>query len=170
MQLLPDESVIWEGHPTWRAMLAFHIKGVLGTLVLLAVLLFLRWVGVDVGTTVLVLVVLVGLGLTVLAGWVQRFFTEYAITTKRLQIRRGILSKTESSTNVDRIQNITVTQSPVDRIMRVGSIDFDTASNDATDAFRFAGVNDPQSLRERIMRARDSEKFARPDSGQGGLA
>ena len=64
--------------------------------------------------------------LTIISGWIHRFFTQYTITTKRLNIRRGILSKTESSTNLDRIQNITVKQSPIDRIVKVGSIDFDT--------------------------------------------
>jgi uncharacterized membrane protein YdbT with pleckstrin-like domain len=86
-----------------------------------------------------------------------------------LHIRRGILSKTESSTNVDRIQNITVFQSPVDRILRVGSIDFDTASDDPTDRFSFVGVNGPQALRDRIMQARDDEKSGVGSDGQGGL-
>ena len=113
---------------------------------------------------------LVGIGLTIAIGWIHRFFTQYTITTKRLNIRRGILSKTESSTNVDRIQNITVKQSPVDRIMKVGSIDFDTAGDEASDRFSFLGVNHPQDLRERIMHARDAEKALGQHNGQGGLA
>lgn len=168
--MLSNEAVIWEGHPTWRATLSFHIKGLLLTVALFSLLLLVDWAGVNMSAALPVTVLLVGVGLTVAAGWVQRYFTLYAITTKRLHIRQGILSKTESSTNVDRIQNITVYQSLVDRIMRVGSIDFDTASNDPKDAFRFAGVNDPQSLRERIMHARDSEHSSGPDDAQGGLA
>jgi uncharacterized membrane protein YdbT with pleckstrin-like domain len=108
--------------------------------------------------------------MTILVGWIERFFTQYTITTKRLNIRRGILSKTESSTNVDRIQNITVKQSPVDRIMKVGSIDFDTAGDESSDRFSFLGVNNPQDLRERIMHARDDEKAAMQHDPQGGLA
>ena len=103
-------------------------------------------------------VLVAGIALTIAIGWIERFFTQYTITTKRLNIRRGILSKTESSTNVDRIQNITVKQSPVDRIMKVGSIDFDTAGDESSDRFSFLGVNNPQDLRERIMHARDDEK------------
>ena len=112
----------------------------------------------------------VGIALTIAVGWIHRFFTQYAITTKRLHIRQGILSKTESSTNVDRIQNITVRQSPVDRIMKVGSIEFETASDTPGDRFSFIGVNSPQSLRERIMQARDAEKTSGIRDGQGGLA
>ena len=156
-----NESMIWEGHPTWRAMLSFHIKWFAVTLVLFGLLLLVRndrrrpVVPGDRGRA---------RGrhrVTIVSGWLQRFFTQYTITTKRLNIRSGILSKTESSTNVDRIQNITVKQSPVDRIMKVGSIDFDTAGDNAADRFSFIGVNDPQDLRERIMHARDAEKAER---------
>src|SRR5262245_25739424 len=98
--------MIWEGHPTWPAMLSFHIKWFAITLVLFALLIGIDWIGLDLPTSGIGLVLVVGIALTVLAGWLQRFFTQYMITTKRLHIRRGVLSKTESSTNVDRIQNI----------------------------------------------------------------
>jgi uncharacterized membrane protein YdbT with pleckstrin-like domain len=169
MEMMGNESMIWEGHPTWRAMLSFHIKWFAATLILFALLLLLRSIGIDLSYAVIVMLLLAGLAITIAIGWMQRFFTQYTITTKRLNIRSGILSKTESSTNVDRIQNITVKQSPVDRIMKVGSIDFDTAGDNASDRFSFIGVNNPQDLRERIMHARDNEKTAGPRDGQGGL-
>ena len=164
-----DEAVIWEGHPTWRATLSFHIKGFIATLVGFVLVILLRSV-VDISPAIPAAVLVVGIALTIAVGWIHRFFTQYAITTKRLHIRQGILSKTESSTNVDRIQNITVRQSPVDRIMKVGSIEFETASDTPGDRFSFIGVNSPQSLRERIMQARDAEKTSGIRDGQGGLA
>jgi uncharacterized membrane protein YdbT with pleckstrin-like domain len=170
MEMMGDEEMIWEGHPTWRAMLSFHVKWFAATLVLFGLLIVLRSVGVDLSYAVIVTILVIGLAITVAIGWMQRFFTQYTITTKRLNIRSGILSKTESSTNVDRIQNITVKQSPVDRIVKVGSIDFDTAGDNATDRFSFIGVNNPQDLRERIMHARDDEKATGSRDGQGGLA
>jgi uncharacterized membrane protein YdbT with pleckstrin-like domain len=134
------------------------------------VLLVVRSIGLELSYALIVTLLLAGLAITVAIGWMQRFFTQYTITTKRLNIRSGILSKTESSTNVDRIQNITVKQSPVDRIMKVGSIDFDTAGDNASDRFSFVGVNNPQDLRDRIMRAREDEKAIGRRDGQGGLA
>ena len=145
MEMMGNEAMIWEGHPTWRAMLSFHIKWIAITIVVFGFLVLLDSIGVNLPT-------------------------QYTITTKRLNIRRGILSKTESSTNVDRIQNITVKQSPVDRIMKVGSIDFDTAGDEASDRFSFHGVNNPQDLRERIMHAREDNKVGVPYDPQGGLA
>jgi uncharacterized membrane protein YdbT with pleckstrin-like domain len=170
MEMMGDEAVIWEGHPTWRATLSFHIRGFLITLVLFLLIVLVKWLGAGVSSVVPGAVLVVGVALTIGAGWIHRFFTQYAITTKRLQIRQGILSKTESSTNVDRIQNITVRQSPVDRLLKVGSIDFDTASDASSDRFSFIGVNRPQDLRERIMHARDAEKTSSLRNGQGGLA
>ena len=170
MKMMGNESIIWEGRPTWRAMLSFHIKWIGLTLLLFALLIAIDSGGIGVPTTVIGAVLVFGVGLTIFAGWMLRFFTQYTITTKRLQIRRGVLSKRESSTNVDRIQNITVTQSPVDRIMKVGTIDFDTAGEESADRFSFIGVNNPQNLREQIMHARDDEKTFTLYDGQGGLA
>ena len=169
MELLRDETMIWEGHPTWRASLSFHAKGFLLSAAPLVVVLLLRWAGVDLPVIWAVLVLVAGVALTIAASFVMRFFTQYTITTKRLQMRRGILSKTETSANVDRIQNITVFQSPVDRILKVGTIDFDTASDDPSDRLAFAGVSEPQVLRERIVRARDETARGSTPNGQGGL-
>ena len=33
MEMMGSEAMIWEGHPTWRAMLSFRIKWFLLTLV-----------------------------------------------------------------------------------------------------------------------------------------
>jgi len=170
MEMMGNETVIWDGHPTWRAMLSFHIKWFAVTIAAFGLLVLLRSLDVGVSYPVIAAVFVAGVAVTIVSGWIQRFFTRYTITTKRLNIRSGILSKTESSTNVDRIQNITVKQSPVDRIMKVGSIDFDTAGDNASDRFSFIGVNNPQDLRERIMQARDDEKALGQRDGQGGLA
>ncbi len=170
MEMLRDEEIIWEGHPTWRAMLSFHVKWFAVTLVVFGILVGIDRIGLNLPTSAIGLVFVGGIVLTILTGWLERFFTQFVITTKRLHIRRGILSKTESSTNVDRIQNITVTQSPVDRIMRVGTIDFDTAGDESSDRFAFRGVDHPQDLRERIMHARDDEKVGTRRDDQAGLA
>lgn len=169
MEMMGNETMIWEGHPTWRAMLSFHIRWFAVTLVALGLLILLRVLDVGVPYPIIGAVLVAGIAVTIVVGWIDRFFTQYTITTKRLSTRIGILSKTETSTNIDRIQNITVKQSVVDRILKVGAIDFDTASDDLSDKLAFVGVNDPQALRERIMRARDDDKSSGPNDPQGGL-
>ena len=80
--MLPDEIVIWEGHPTWRATLSFHFKGFLLAVGLTVVLVLLRLAGIDIPIAIIVLVFLAGVGLTVIAGWIHRFFTQYTITNQ----------------------------------------------------------------------------------------
>jgi uncharacterized membrane protein YdbT with pleckstrin-like domain len=167
VRLLEGEELIWEGHPTWRSILSFYVKWTLLTLVPLAVIVIAKVAGTDwplwIGITVLV----VGLALVLLAGWVRRVFTRYRITTKHLMIRTGILSRNESSASLDRVQNIRVVQSPVERLLRTGSVDFDTASGEAADAeLRFVGIDSPRGLRDRILAAIEE---VRAKDRQGGL-
>ena len=48
MEMMGDEKMIWEGHPTWRAMLSFHIKWFAITIAAFGLLLLLRAVGVGI--------------------------------------------------------------------------------------------------------------------------
>jgi uncharacterized membrane protein YdbT with pleckstrin-like domain len=72
------------------------------------------------------------------------------VSNQRLYIRRGILSKHVQQTRVDRIQNVNTDQRFRDRILRVGTVDFDTAGTDDAD-FKFVGIANPG----RVARAVD---------------
>ena len=52
------------------------------------------------------------------------------VTNQRLYIRRGILSKKVQQTRIDRVQNVNTDQRFRDRLLRVGTVDFDTAGTD----------------------------------------
>jgi uncharacterized membrane protein YdbT with pleckstrin-like domain len=169
VDLLEGEQLIWKGKPTWRATLSFYIGWGLAALVPFVVILLVNiftstdwpiWLGVVISGILLAIVLL--------AGWIRRFFTQYTVTTKRMTIREGILAKRESTAHVDRIQNITITQSPIDRIMKVGTVDFDTAGEETRAQLRFFGVDDPQDLRDRVARANEARDDS--DDRQGGLA
>jgi membrane protein YdbS with pleckstrin-like domain len=147
---MPDERLVWSGHPTWKATLSFLLMWSAVSAIPLALIVVARAVGVDAPLSVGVAILIAGVALTVLVGWVQRRFTEYTITTERVNVRTGILAKRETTTRLSRVQNVTIIQSPFDRLFGVGTIDLDTASQDAGDTFRFHGVDRPQELRERI--------------------
>lgn len=148
----PGEQIVFEGHPSWRAILAFYLKGI-GITAALVVLLSL-WDSVisDVGTGLIVLVLLAGAAITVLAGFIKRVSTRYTITDRRLNIKHGIISREIQETRLERVQDVNYSQSLIQRLLQVGDIDFDTASNDPTD-FVFAGVNDPQTVVDAVNRA-----------------
>lgn len=139
MDLHPEETVLYEGHPSWRSLMSLYTKGaVLGGLVGAIV-----WLTTSAGPGIAVFAAIVGLA--ILVGLVQRVFVRYTITNQRLHLQRGIFSRNVQQTRIDRVQNVTTRQSLLDRVFRVGSVDFDTAGTDDSN-FGFAGVNDPNGV------------------------
>ncbi len=136
LNLSSGEQVIFEGHPSWRAILGFYLTGAL-VAVVLGVIAKL----VD-GDGTAFLVILVVLGITVLVGFVKRVATTYTITNRRLNIKRGIISREIQETRLERVQNVNYRQSVYQRLMQIGDVDFDTAATDDYN-FVFYGVADP---------------------------
>jgi uncharacterized membrane protein YdbT with pleckstrin-like domain len=151
MDLHPGEEIVFEGHPSWRGVLSFYIKG-LGLAVVLGVI---AWLAQSVGLGVVVFVVV--MALVVLVGFVRRMATRYIISTERLNIRSGILSKHVQQTSIDRVQNVNTEQRFIDRILRVGSVDFDTAGTDDSD-FTFRGVANPALIVTAVDRAQPAHR------------
>jgi uncharacterized membrane protein YdbT with pleckstrin-like domain len=146
VDLHPDEEVVFEGHPSWRAVLAYYISAVGGAVIVGAIVA----VAADVAIGIVVGLVLVGLAL--LYGFIKRMATVYMVSTQRLYIRRGILSKRVQQTRIDRVQNVNTDQSLFERILRVGKVDFDTAGTDDSD-FIFAGISNPDRVVAAVDRA-----------------
>jgi uncharacterized membrane protein YdbT with pleckstrin-like domain len=146
MDLEPGEHLIFEGHPSWRSILDFYFKGVL----LIAVAVAIAYVAADTGTAVLVGIVLLAIALV--AGYVKRLFTTYTITDNRLHIRRGIVARAEQQTLVSRVQNVNTSQSVIERMLVIGTVDFDTAAGDDYE-FQFSGVANPHEVVEAVHRA-----------------
>jgi uncharacterized membrane protein YdbT with pleckstrin-like domain len=139
INLHPGERVIFEGHPSWRAILGFYLKGLL-VAVILGIIAKLA-----AGDGTAFLVILVVLALTVLIGFVKRVATTYTITDRRLNIKRGIVSKEVQETRLERVQNVNYRQSVYQRLMQIGDVDFDTAASDDYN-FVFVGVADPAEV------------------------
>jgi uncharacterized membrane protein YdbT with pleckstrin-like domain len=152
MNAVDPERVIYSGHPSWRSMLDFHLGGVLLALLAGAIarLATLNW----------------GLAIAVWAGALalgalRRAALHYTVTDRRLHIRRGILSRTEQQTTIDRVQNIETHQSLFERLLRIGTIDFDTAATDDSQ-FAFVGIAAPKQVVAAIDRAQQITGRAEP--------
>jgi uncharacterized membrane protein YdbT with pleckstrin-like domain len=156
MDLHPGEEIVFEGRPVWRAILSFYITGLIGAAVVGVI------VAIAVSTLAGVLAWLVLFALVVLVGFIRRVETRYTITNQRLRIQRGILSKNVQQTRIERVQNVNTRQSVFDRILRVGTVDFDTAGTDDSD-FTFTGVGSPHRVVEAVDRAQREagERFRR---------
>jgi uncharacterized membrane protein YdbT with pleckstrin-like domain len=142
-KLHPGERVLYEGHPSWRAILDFYVKGLVATaLICLLVALATGVFGDETDTGLVVIVALVGVAVTILAGFVMRVATSYTITDRRLHIKRGIVSRTIQETRLERVQNVNYTQTVLQRLLQIGDVDFDTAAGDDYN-FVFTGVAEP---------------------------
>jgi uncharacterized membrane protein YdbT with pleckstrin-like domain len=146
INLHPGERVIFEGHPSWRAILGFYLKGLLIAVILGVIA---KLVASD-GTAFLV--ILVALALTVVIGFVKRVATTYTITDRRLNIKRGIVSKEVQETRLERVQNVNYRQSVYQRLMQIGDVDFDTAASDDYN-FVFVGVANPGEVVHKVDQA-----------------
>ena len=142
-KLHPGEQVLYEGHPSWRAILDFYIKGILATAVIcLLIALATGTIGDETDKGLVTIVALVGVALTILVGFIKRVATSYTITNRRLHIKRGIVSRTIQETRLERVQNVNYQQSVLQRALQIGDVDFDTAAGDDYN-FIFEGVGDP---------------------------
>ncbi len=153
VKLGPGETVIFEGHPSWRAILDFYVKGVLGIVVIAAVVGALtRLLGDDVDWLVVSLVLAIGIGLVLIAGFVKRVATRYTITNRRLNVKHGIVSRDVQETRLERVQDVRYSQGVLQRLLQIGDVDFDTAADDPT-SFVFAGVANPDEIVEHVHSA-----------------
>jgi uncharacterized membrane protein YdbT with pleckstrin-like domain len=164
MELEPGEQIIFEGHPSWRSILGFYIKGIVLVVIAAAIAAGATEVAndeVDSGLVTLVAIVL--LVAVLVAGYVKRLFTTYTISTHRLHIRRGIVARAEQQTLINRVQNVNTHQSVLQRFLMIGNVNFDTAANDDFD-FEFAGVASPASVVEAVHRAQREADAPAPAS------
>jgi uncharacterized membrane protein YdbT with pleckstrin-like domain len=158
----PGEAIFFHGHPSWRSLTGFYAKGLIGSLVVGVIVGVITriadhhaevgWVVVAVAVVFLVLMAI---------GQLRRIQTTYSITNQRLAIETGLLSKQLHQTRLERVQNVNSDQSLGDRILRIGTVDFDTAAEADFD-FSFCGVGDPRGIVRTVDRALHSLRGEMP--------
>jgi len=160
MDLHPGERVIYEGHPSWRSILTFYLIGIVVAVVAGAIANFAAdtGIGIAVGIGVLVLVLL--------AGWLKRITTTYLITNRRLQVRRGLIARNIEETRVERIVDSNIRQGVLERVLRIGTVNFDNAGGQAGDDFRFTGVAGPRRVTAALNEVHEesARQSARPET------
>ena len=140
MDLQAGEKVIYEGHPSWRAIIGFYLKG---TLVAAGAGVLAGLIDSSAGLGIVTFAVIVAI--TILVGFVKRVATVYTITDRRLNIKVGIIARKVQETRLQRVQNVNYQQSVLQRMLQIGNVDFDTAAGDDYN-FVFAGVSEPADV------------------------
>jgi uncharacterized membrane protein YdbT with pleckstrin-like domain len=147
MDLQAGENVIYQGHPSWRAILGFYLKGALvGAAAGVLAALINEGAGLGVVTFVVILAV------TIVVGFIRRVATVYTITDRRLNIKIGIVARKVQETRLQRVQNVNYDQGVYERLMQIGDVEFTTAGTDESN-FVFAGVGQPEQVVKEVERA-----------------
>jgi uncharacterized membrane protein YdbT with pleckstrin-like domain len=164
MEMRAGERELYEGRPSWRALMSFYAIGIgVAALVLVIVgLLADSW-----GTAIVIAAVIAAL--TLVVGYLRRIGTKYLITTQRLRISRGLVRKHVQETRLERVQNVNYQQGVLDRVLGVGSVDFDTAGTDDSE-FRFEWVNHPEEVVRAVDRAVEEARGQTPGGAPGPAA
>lgn len=149
----PDEEIFFHGHPSWLSLAALLIKGLLVCVVVGAIAGIISAItngSVQIGWIVIAVVVV--FIVLILVAQVRRIQTTYSITNRRLTIETGLLSRELHQTRLERVQNVNATQSLAQRIVKIGTVQFDTAG-EAEFEFAFHGVRDPRTIVRTVDRA-----------------
>jgi uncharacterized membrane protein YdbT with pleckstrin-like domain len=153
MEAEPGEHIFFHGHPSWRSILDFYAKGIVLVVVAGAIAGIVSDIASNkVKVSIVVLVVLIGLLIMIAIGAVKRLRTTYTISTRALTIHIGIVSSEMHETRLERVQNVNATQSVLERMLGIGTVDFDTAASAEYD-FKFRGVEDPHEIVRTVDRA-----------------
>ena len=147
MDLQAGERVIYLGHPSWRAIIGFYLKG---TLVAAGAGVLAGLIDSRTGLGIVTFVVIVVI--TILVGFIKRVATVYTITDRRLNIKVGIIARKVKETRLQRVQNVNYDQGVYERFMQIGDVEFTTAGTDESN-FVFAGVDQPEQVVQQVEHA-----------------
>ncbi len=93
-------------------------------------------------------VILVGL-ITLLSVWIELHFTTYRITTLRIIIRRGWISKKQDEIWIKDMRSVNLLQGVWQRIVGIGDVHIGTAATAGTEII-ISGISNPQQVVDEI--------------------
>lgn len=159
--LAPGEKVVRHLHPHWLTMFLPALLGVLvvgvaaGALVLLPPGSPLVWVVLVVALVVLLVAV---------AGPYLRWrATHYVVTTHRIMVRRGVLTKSGKDITLAKITDVGFRQTLLDRVIGAGSLHVESAGDSPDEDL--VNVPDSDEVQQLINRLVDEDSRARRDEG-----
>ena len=165
--LASGERVERSLHPHWLTVLGPTLLGV----VLAALALGTVWATPDdsKGNTIqwVAIAVLILIALPLVAVPFLRWrTTHYVVTTHRVMVRRGILSKAGKDITLSKITDVSFHQSLVDRIIRSGTLTIESAGDSADELLR----NIPRSDEVQQLINRLIEEDSQRRAAGGGVA
>ncbi len=142
------EKQVWQGRPAWRSYYGlWAIWALLSAIVLGAAY---KWADAGEPIVFLAWAVVLGAGVAILVR--EALFVvslRYRLTTQRLFIHRGILTRTTDQTELIRIDDVRIKQGVVDRLVNTG--DVEVMGTDETDeVVRLQSISAPAEVAEAL--------------------
>lgn len=153
--LTEDEEVIREFHPHWRVLLMAGVWTVLGLAVIVVgtVVMGLEgaamWAAVAVGV-----VVIVALAVPPIVDWKFRL---YVLTTERIVVRTGVVSRDGTEIPLESINNVLYSQSVIERLLGYGDVLIESAGSQGQS--RLDDIPDPEAFQSEVYRAREERSL-----------
>ena len=127
LTLDPDEEILWSGKPASETMYGAYLAGI-------------------------PLILFFGLGLVIIVGaYLSRENTDYVITDKSVYKKTGILSRSVSEVEYEKVQNTSFSVGVVGRYFDYGNVDISTAGGSGVE-MTLRGVSSPQDVQKRLSR------------------
>ena len=127
LTLDPDEEILWSGKPASETMYGAYLTGI-------------------------PLILFFGLGLVIIVGaYLSRENTDYVITDKSVYKKRGILSRSVSEVEYEKVQNTSFSVGVIGRYFDYGNVDISTAGGSGVE-MTLRGVSSPQDVQKRLSR------------------
>ena len=152
--LSPGERVETEFRPHWKVLIA-----PVALLVLSIVIAFVVASSLDGTLGWLGPIVAIVLGL--LAGakaWFNWLFTKYIITNERLIIREGLVARKGKEIPLERIDNVSFSQTVGERILRSGDLIIESAGEGGQS--RYTDIPKPEDTQSMIYQIREARMMA----------
>ena len=168
--LARDEKVVRDLHPHWLTVFGPTLVG----LILLGAAIFVAWVTPDDTTgnwiqwIVVAVTVLIAVPLVVVP-YLRWRTTRYVVTSHRVMVRRGILSKAGKDITLSKITDVSFEQTLLDRMIRAGTLSIESAGDSPDESLRNIPHSDNvQQLINHLIDEDANKRAERLYGGRGG--
>ena len=160
--LAPGETISFELKPHWRALLWPFIVLIIEAFAFVFLFLsfdstIIRWIVVIAG-----LFILVWQCLLPFARWLT---TQYVFTSRRIIVRRGLLTKEGRDMPLSKVNNVAFSVSLMGRILNYGTLTVESASDDGD--LIIDDVPNVENVQRSVYELHESDDVRRRGGGNG---
>jgi uncharacterized membrane protein YdbT with pleckstrin-like domain len=149
--LTSDEHIVVESRPHWKTLVRPVLTAIVLVAAAVAIILYTDLPHLIVAGAGALLAVL-----AVVPAYVRWRFTLFVLTNERLIRRTGVLAKHSKEIPLEVINDVSFSQSILDRILGAGNLMLESAGEHGQELF--GNVRKPEALQKRIYEASEGRK------------